>query len=920
MSRRLLGWLLCLGLLVLNLSACARTRSASKQDCAVAAQQRVLQPALLGGGDSRGIWLNGERLRWPSLSASGRFRLYYSRTGQIRASSNQVPSGADGWFDLSIASTALDSASAERFRWVPSGVDLQVSSSDLPQLAEALRGQMLLVQEDVQGRVLRATGTQIAGLLDQRFAAAESLSLGALASGEDTRFALWAPTAQKVQLCLYRQDNNAVDDILPLNLDPESGAWWLQLNQDLRGRYFRYLVDVFVPNVGVVRNRVTDPYSLSLGLDSKRSFVLNLDDPASKPVGWDAAARPERVARNTDMVIYELHVRDFSINDASVSPAARGKYAAFNQFDSQGMQHLAALSAAGLTDLHLLPVFDLATVPEAGCLSPEISPPGSGDSEQPQQIIAGVRDRDCFNWGYDPFHFGAPEGSYASNASNGLTRVREFRQMVQSLHAIGLRVGMDVVYNHTSQSGQGDKSVLDRIVPGYYQRLNLAGQVETSTCCANTASENRMMAKLMIDTAVIFARDYRIDSFRFDLMGHQPRDAMLRLQSAVNAASGRTIQLLGEGWNFGEVADGQRFVQASQLSLNGSGIATFSDRARDAIRGGGCCDGGNDVILRQGFVNGLFYAPNALAGSRFSQTDLLRSADLVRVGLAGSLRSYELNTFAGHRLPLEQIQYAGSQPAGYVSEPDEVVNYVENHDNQTLFDVNVLKLPQATSGEDRARVQMLAAALTMFSQGIAYFHAGIDTLRSKSLDRNSYDSGDWFNRLDWSYQDNYFASGLPPQWDNGASWPQFRSFLRDAAIKPSAADIAWTRDVFRDLLRIRASSMLFRLSSAEQVGQRLHFLNTGPAQRPGLIIARLDGTELPGSEFAELVYVVNVTTNDESIGIPSLVGRSLVLHPVQAAADAADTRVRERAGFDSATGSIQAPARSAFVLVSPRLP
>ena len=166
--------------------------------------------------------------------------------------------------------------------------------------------------------------------------------------------------------------------------------------------------------------------------------------------------------------------------------------------------------------------------------------------------------------------------------------------------------------------------------------------------------------------------------------------------------------------------------------------------------------------------------------------------------------------------------------------PAEVVNYVENHDNQTLFDIHVLKLPRETSAQDRARVQILGAALTAFSQGVAYFHAGQDVMRSKSLDRNSYDSGDWFNRLDWSYQDNGFGSGLPPKADNGEFYPRLREFLSDASLKPGSAELAWSRDAFRDLLKIRASSTLFRLRSAEEVQRPPAFLEHRAAAEPGL--------------------------------------------------------------------------------------
>jgi pullulanase-type alpha-1,6-glucosidase len=605
-------------------------------------------------------------------------------------------------------------------------------------------------------------------------------------------------------------------------------------------------------------------------------------------------------------------VRDFSINDASVRPDYRGTYMAFTEAESNGMRHLRALSEAGLSDVHLLPVFDIATIPESGCVTP--APSGAPNSESQQAAVGAVREQDCFNWGYDPYHFTAPEGSYATDASDGLVRLREFRAMVQALHQAGLRVGMDVVYNHTSSSGQQQRSVLDRVVPDYYQRYNVSGNVETSTCCDNTATENRMMAKLMIESIVTWARDYRIDSFRFDLMGHQPRAVMEALQQTVNQAVGHHVELLGEGWNFGEVESGARFEQASQLSLNGSGIATFSDRARDAVRGGGCCDGGDDLVIRQGWLNGLHYAPNAMAAGRHSRADLLRSADLVRVGLAGSLRDFVLQDHRGEQVTLAQIDYAG-QPAGYVSEPFEVVNYVENHDNPTLFDINALKLPRPTSPAERARVQMLGAAVVAFSQGIAYYHAGIETLRSKSLDRNSFNSGDWFNRLDWTYRDNNWGVGLPPAWDNGSNWHLMRPLLGEAGIKPAPAEITWMRDAFLDLLRIRSGTTLLRLRSAADIRQRLRLLNTGPQQIATVLVGHVDGEGYAGAGFLELLYFINVDLEAHALTLPSERGKAWNLHPLQASTNAADARPREQAAVDSASGRFNIPARSAVVYV-----
>ena len=700
--------------------------------------------------------------------------------------------------------------------------------------------------------------------------------------------------------------------------DPAAGVWATQRAGDLSGGFYTYLVDVHVRGAGLVRNRVTDPYSVSLNADSKRSWIGRLDSPALKPTGWDAMTHPAKVAAATDRVIYELHVRDFSIGDATVSAAHRGQYMAFTETGSDGMRHLQALADAGLTDVHLLPVFDLATVPESGCTTPDPARMAAGGpaSTSPQAAVMAGAATDCFNWGYDPFHFNAPEGSFATDAGDGARRIVELRQMVQALHRAGLRVGMDVVYNHTSASGQHAQSVLDRVVPGYYQRLDAAGAVERSTCCDNTATEHLMMARLMIDSAVLWAREHRIDSFRFDLMGHQPRAVMERLQRAVNRATARRIDLIGEGWNFGEVKDGARFVQASQLSLAGSGIATFSDRARDAVRGGGAQDSGPALQQRQGWINGLHVdrSIHAQAADLGSAADLLRSADMVRVGLAGTLRDFRLQTQDGSVKALSQIDYAG-QPAGYASQPGEVVNYVDNHDNQTLFDINVLKLPQATSRDDRARVQVLGMAITALSQGIAYFHAGIETLRSKSLDANSYDSGNWFNRLDWTLADNFYATGLPPERDNGRHWALMQPLLEDPGIKPGPAQIRYTRDAFLDLLRIRASTSLLRLRTADEVAARLRFVNTGPEQNASVVAAVLDGRGHPGARWNGLMFAINVNPQAQTLALPELQGRRWELHPVHLAAGAADPRPKRDASWDSATGTLQVPPRTAVVYV-----
>ena len=287
---------------------------------------------------------------------------------------------------------------------------------------------------------------------------------------------------------------------------------------------------------------------------------------------------------------------------------------------------------------------------------------------------------------------------------------------------------------------------------------------------------------------------------------------------------------------------------------------------------------------------------------------------MIKVGLAGSIRSYVMKTSWDATIPLQEVNYNG-QPAGYVLNPGEVVNYVENHDNQTLFDINAYKLPTSTSREDRARVQMLGAAINVFSQGVPYFHAGIDTLRSKSMDRNSYNSGDWFNRLDWSYADNYFGVGAPPRDDNGDNWYLIKPLLANAGIKPTGTEIAWTRDAFRDLLKIRASTTLLRMRTGDDIKARLTFHNSGSTMEPTVLVGHVNGVGYSGAAFKEMAYFVNVDKSAKTITIDALKGKAFVLHPAHSAAGAADKRPATAAQYLPASGAFTIPPRTALVYV-----
>ncbi len=592
-----------------------------------------------------------------------------------------------------------------------------------------------------------------------------------------------------------------------------------------------------------------------------------------------------------DQTIYELHVRDFSIGDRTVPAALRGTYLAFAQPRSDGTRHLRDLADAGLTTVHLLPTFDIATIEEDRAA--QATPPcdltaSAPDSPEQQACIAQIKDVDGFNWGYDPLHWTVPEGSYAVHPDGG-ARVAEFRTMVGALHADGLQVVLDQVFNHTPASGQAEHSLLDRVVPGYYQRLNAVGVVETSTCCSNVATEHSMAEKMMVDSVVTWARDYKVDGFRFDLMGHHSRDTMLAVRAALDeldvwhdGVDGRRVYLYGEGWNFGEVADNALFTQATQGQLGGTGIGTFSDRLRDAVRGGGPFD--EDPRI-QGFGTGAYVDPNGAGVNGDEATQLARAqhqADLVRLGLAGNLRDYAFMTSAGVLQTGAQIDYNG-QPAGYADSPEEVITYVDAHDNETLWDALTFKLPTDTPMADRVRMNTLSLATTALAQTPSFWHAGADLLRSKSLDRNSYNSGDWFNTLDWTGADNGFGHGLPQASDNEAKWPYQQPLLADPALTPTADDVATASAAAQDLLRLRFSTPLFRLGDPALIEQKVTFPGSGAQAQPGVVTMRIDDTvgRDVDRRLDGVLVVLNATPEAVSVAVPEARGA-----PVRAVAGA----------------------------------
>jgi pullulanase-type alpha-1,6-glucosidase len=483
--------------------------------------------------------------------------------------------------------------------------------------------------------------------------------------------------------------------------------------------------------------------------------------------------------------------------------------------------------------------------------------------------------------------------------------------MVQGLHASGLGVVMDVVFNHTNASGLSDRSVFDKIVPGYYHRLNEKAEVERSTCCENTASEHVMMEKLIIDNLLMWTREYRVDGYRFDLMGHHMVSNMLAVRKALDALTqakdgvdGKNVILYGEGWNFGEVANGLRGVNAIQSNLAGTGIGSFNDRLRDAIRGGSPFADPRTA----GFATGLYYSANSDANEAtdLQQLRLFLAQDFIRLGMAGTLKDYEFETMTGVKRG-DQIQYNGS-PAGYALNPQETVNYAAAHDNETLFDKVQWSMAANASMAQRVRANNLANAVIALSQGMAFFHAGDDILRSKSLDRDSYNSSDWLNAIDWTYETTNWGRGLPPS--SRDRWDAARPILANPKLAPGKADVMLARDVFKEFLQIRKSSKLFRLSSGEEIKRRVSFPGAGRNQQPGMVAMLIDGND--GPDYKRVLVVLNSAPTKASFTDAALKDQKFTLHPVQQRSVDALTK---DARYVAATGTFEVPPQSAVVFV-----
>ncbi len=504
--------------------------------------------------------------------------------------------------------------------------------------------------------------------------------LGAVVKDGSTTFKLWAPTATKVELVTYSgtDENSAEAKTQDMKLESNNSVWSITTSDAKAGTAYTYKVH-FAD--GAVNNS-PDPYAKAAVRNGMRSVVFGGN--MAKPV--DRMASFEK--RPTDATIAEMNIRDFSIHESSgVSEKKRGKYLGVIQSDTKngskptGLDYLKSL---GITHVQIMPMYDFGSVNEAGDLS--YGKPGAQ------------------NWGYDPINYNVPEGSYASDSANPVTRIAELKQMVDGLHKAGLRVIMDVVYNHVYNA---EKNAFGQTVPGYYFRYNDDGSLTNGSGCGNdTASERKMMRKYIVDSVKYWANEYGIDGFRFDLMGLIDLETIKEVRKAVYDIDKNSI-ILGEGWNMSQLPYENRTIQPNAYKLaDNNGVAFFNDSFRDAVKGQG-----DDEVA--GFVSGNRGSDN-----------------LVMQNLYGCQPG---NSSCADR------HYANA---------GQTVQYVEAHDNLNLYDKLKRSLPYETEENLKKRV-MLANSLVMFAHGMPFFELGQEFLRSKNGNKNSYNAGDGDNSVNW---------------------------------------------------------------------------------------------------------------------------------------------------------------------------
>lgn len=577
--------------------------------------------------------------------------------------------------------------------------------------------------------------------------------LGAVYTPDGTSFRLWAPTASQARLVLYREGEGGDGEELPLERSYR-GTWALHHTSDLRNRFYTYKV-----LVGEQWNEAVDPYAKALGINGDRGVIVDM--AATNPQGWNKVKPP--LDDSIDTIIYELHVRDMTSHPAS-GAVHKGKYLGLAQAGTcgpdgvaTGLDHIASL---GITHVQLLPIYDYSTL--------------SVDERTPEER---------YNWGYDPKNYNAPEGSYAVDPYDPLSRIRELKQLIQAFHDRGIRVIMDVVYNHVYD---GYRINFTKLVPGYYLRYTENGELADGSFCGNeTASERQMMRKFIVDSILHWAQEYHIDGFRFDLMGLHDVETMQIIRQSLDRLD-PSILMLGEGWAMEcELPPQDRANQGNAPRLKR--IGQFNDHLRNAVKGSPFF--GPD----SGFVGGAGYL-----------------GDEVRKGVAGAI-------------------YYNDQLYSYASEPDQTINYVECHDNYTLWDK--LKLVAGRDEETVKAMHRLSTAIVMTSQGIPFLHAGQEFMRTKQGVENSYQSPDTINWMDWSR--------AAKRWD----------------------DVEFVRQ----LIKLRREHPAFRMKTAADIRSHLRF-EAAPEQSVAYTLRDYAG----GDTSRHLYILYHACPGDSCLTLPEL--------------------------------------------------
>ena len=833
-------------------------------------------------------FVDATTLVWNVESAD---RLYAAMSGGMDQDEAGNVTGSDASYALT--KTTL---TADQVAMVPHLANWKAFTVDMTtdQAKAAAKGQMIVTGANTAGSLV-GTGVQFPRLLDALYTMgeddADEAELGVSYSGGVPAVRVWAPTAHTVELKTYVGGSpKRLATIERMTENTTTGIWSYTGDANLDRKFYRFAVQVYdYADDSIVKLETTDPYSVSTAERGFYSQFVNLADDDLKPAGWDSRLVPALEAPEKS-VIYEGHIRDFSIWDASTSAANRGKYLAFTEKGSVPMTHLKSLQEKGLTHFHVLPSADFVTVDEVRtarveitdtverlCKADESAPVCDGaagsatllslleaydpTTDAARKLMQSLRRWDGFNWGYDPHHYNVPEGSYSSD-SDGVARIKEIRAMNMALNNAGLRVVMDVVYPHTSRSGLTDPySTFDKIVPGYYFRRDLvSGAVDGSGSGAgsDTAAEHRMFGKFVVDSLEHWAANYGYSDFRFDQMTLMPKSVVLKGLEAVKAIRADTY-FYGEGWQMGGLSGGDAiFESASQQNMAGTGVGTFNDVSRDSMR--------------------------------FFDLNRGLDTDRIRVGLAGNLKSFEFYNNTG------RLVTADTEGA-YNLDPQGSVLYVSKHDNETLWD-NMQKqdiLPTNVSAADRARIQSMTTAMPLLAQGVAFLHMGSELLRSKSMDRNTFDAGDWYNRVDFTKTSNNWAAGLPLENAEGQSDQWIVSQFKNPNTRVTAKEIRLAATVFGEFMSIASSSPLFSLETAAEVNARVGFHNTGPKQLLGVIAMSIDdGTGVADldSSVDALMIVFNGNGEEKTLRVKTASG--FALHEIQA--NSADSIVRN-AGF-----------------------